>query len=206
MVLIYYDENGFAGSGSVYYQDISGGIPIIAHQLIANDYIAAGVGDSNIVKSIVARWTTFLKVNDLGIIKSFTSTPETRWRLGTYVPHGGYLFKQTPEGEQIVPYYKDPEYLIYTEQQLGTYFVNIPIVNPGYGNYNAIFGPPNPINYNVALQEPWIDQNAFRSLNYAVGMDVNLVDTILVSMQFYYTFVSLFTSTADSRTVAQITL
>lgn len=206
MVLIYYDENGFAGSGSVYFQDIAGGIPIITHQLIANDYIGAGVGNINIVKSIVARWTVFLKVNNISVVKAFTSTPEQRWRLGTYVPHGGYIFKQTPEGEVIRPYYRDPEYLIYEEQQMGTYFVNIPIINPGYANYNAIFGPPSPVNFNVNLQEPWIDQNAFRSLTYAVGMDVNLVDDIEVSMQLYYTFVSLFTSTVETRTIAQITL
>lgn len=206
MALVYYDANGSSGTGTILFENIEGGIPISAFQLIANDYNEAGITTPGFITSIVSRWTVYVQCTNLGIAPPFTSTPDTRYKLGTFVPHGGYDIIVSPEGEQINPYYRTPEFLIYPNQRLTDYFVHINPETVGVEDYAVIMAESSTINLNVNLREPWVDQNAYRTLLYATGVDVNLTTGVVANLLFDYSFVTLFTSNSETRPTINITL
>jgi len=206
MVLLYYDNDASAGSGKVFFDDISGGVPIVAHQLITNDINAAGLPPSSFYRTRVARFRTFMKVTDFGGAKPFTSTPEVRYKLGTYVPVGGYEIIVTEEGIQTFPYQEEPGYLIYERQALPEYMVHVIPTAPGDDNYAVTMADSLPVNYNVSLKDPRIDSQSFRSLPQAVGLDINLNDGVTVDLEMYYTFVTIFTSSSETRPKINVTL
>jgi len=206
MVLLYYDDNASAGSGKVFFEDIEGGIPIVAHQLITNDINSAGLPTSTFYRTRVARFRTFMKVVNFGGALPFTSTPEVRYKLGTYVPIGGYEIIVTDTGVETFGYQEEPAYLIYERQALPEYMVHVIPTDPGDDNYLVTMADSSTINLNVSLKDPRIDSQSFRSLPQAVGLDINLTDGVVVDLEMYYTFVTIFTSSSETRPKINVTL
>jgi len=206
MVLLYYDEDASAGSGKVFFESIEGGLPIVAHQLITNDINDADLPASSFYRTRVARFRTFLKVLDFGALYPFTSTPEVRYKLGTYVPIEGYEIIVDDSGVQTFGYQGTPGFLIYERQVLPEYQVHVIPTAPGDENYLVTMAESSPVNYNVALKEPRVDSQSFRSLPQAVGIDINLSDGVIVNLELYYTFVTIFTSSSETRPKINVTL
>jgi len=206
MTIIYYDADGSAGTGTIYFEDIEGGIPIVAHQLIANDYVVDITPPSGFVTNIVARWWLSIKVKDFGAAKPFTSTPEVRYKLGTLVPVRAYDIVAGESGEEIFAFYGSPEFLIYERTRSQDFVVQVSTDAPGFENYQIIFGNYGPFNKNVALREIYIDTDSFRGLQSTMGLDVNLTDGVVVDIQMDYTFVTQFTSNTDTRQKVTVNL
>lgn len=206
MALIFYDQNTNSGSGTVYFESIEGGIPIVVHQLVANDFNTADIPPPGYIETLVTRWWLFIKIINFGEAIAFTSTPEVRYKLGTLVPVGGYEIIVDESGRTVYSVSKEPMYLIYERTRTPDFVVQVVPQNPGEENYQAVWGSFSAINLNCAQVELYQNASAYRGLSSTPAIDVNLTDGVIADIQLDYVFEPTFTSLTESRTIVNIGL
>lgn len=206
MGLVYYDDSAGAGSGTVWFNGITGGIPIIAHQLIANDYVDADIDTGTFNVALIARWHLFVKFSGLPALKPFTSTPEVRYKLGTYVPFAGYNLDTSPEGDVLTPYNCEPEFLIYDQQRTPTAFCLLNPLSATDVDYTIVFGDYPLIYADCALRDPWISQETYQGLPLHIGANLNFTDGVTANIMMFYTFVTSYISGSETRPIVNATV
>lgn len=204
MGLVFYDADGGAGSGVVFFENIEGGVPIVVHQLVANDYNSEGITTPGFNAALSVRWNFHLKVKDFGGAIPFTSTPEVRYKIGTVVPTLAYDLISDGGGTAWVPFNGEPSYLIYERQMSDNFGTHVIPFNPGFENYQGVFGNFEPINLNCKLRERFIDNDSYRGLRTAHAVDINLNDGIVVDIELVYVFTTMYISNTETRTIIDI--
>lgn len=205
MAVLYYDPIPDYGSGKIFIESLVGTYRFECWDKILADIVDADITPFGSSPSISTRVRSFLKITDLGPSYPFTSTPEVRYKIGTYVPFPGYEVIITPEGKQVYPYQDTPQFLIYERQALPEFRAFIPLGGADEIDYSVTMGATPTINLDVNLHDATIDFFSFQGLQTLIGFDINLNDGIVADLEVYYTWFTYPFSSSETRPKINVT-
>jgi len=205
MTLLYYNSSSDVASGKVFVSDIISTYRFEAWDKLIADYNDADISVFGVDVALVVRLRAFLKIKNFGSAYPFTSTPEVRYKIGTYVPFPGYEVIITEFGTEVYPYQDTPQFLLYERQSLPEFRAFIPLAVIDALDYSVTMAASSTIDLNANIHDATQDFFSFQGLPTLIGFDINLNDGITADLEVYYTWFTYPFSSSEARTKVQIT-
>jgi len=199
MTLTYYATDTSWGTGRIYYEDIEVALPAVIWSAVVGDFFEAEIDFGFDNFCLVCAWKPWIKITDLGLNYPFTSTPEVRYKIGTYYYVNGYDIVIDGEGYNALEYQSKPEFLIYERQALGEAWTAVFPNGDGFLDYAIVEADATILNLNAALHVPRQDFYSFQGLPNAQGININLNDGVKANLVVNYSWLPYYFSNSESR-------
>lgn len=196
---LYYDVNyQRVGVTSTTYPELSGLVNIDLYEDLRNLFLAREIfplDDYRNPSELVPSYGLFFVVNPLLKVLSglndanFYSTPETRYKVGTYSYIKGYEVVEIPDEPPVVyPYCDKPDYLVYERTAMDSGYL---VIDPTVASSQALkvdvtgggagYVPCNPI-----IVNPYYAGSFVR--RYCGGISLNLSPSVIADLVISYQY------------------
>lgn len=187
MAIIHFDRNANQFAGLITYFFLEGQFHIPFWEQLRDDINNITFNIPQTRFGIFTHAVAYLNViTDLSNFP-FYSFPEPRYKLGSY----GFTSLQTIQTDvegnvQAFPISRHPEYIVYAQQELGEFSINLTYPTPTVTDYEIAFISPTENLVNEVIVGRFRNSTTLPNYPPANGIYLNLVEGIQAEMSIYY--------------------